>query len=55
LSDDGDDDMVKLSPMHAAVEAGDLPRVQALVDAGGDIEERQGNGREKPTPLWREG
>jgi len=36
--------------LHAAVEAGDLARVHALVTAGADVEERQGiNG---PTPLF---
>ena len=29
------------SPLHAAVEAGDLVRVQALVAAGADIDEKQ--------------
>ena len=33
--------MAQLSPLHAAVEAGDVTRVQALVAAGADIEETQ--------------
>ena len=33
--------MAKRSPLHAAAEAGDLTRVQALVAAGADIDERQ--------------
>ena len=32
---------MELSPLHAAVEADDLSRVQALVVAGADIEEKQ--------------
>jgi len=34
-------DASKLSPLHAAVAAGDVTRVQALLVAGADIEERQ--------------
>jgi hypothetical protein len=34
---------MELSPLHAAVDAGDLVRVQALVAAGADIEEKQGD------------
>ena len=45
--------MAQLSPLHVAVEAGDVARVQALVAAGADIEERKGNGRHHPTPLLR--
>ena len=44
--------MVKLSPLHVAVDADDLSRVQTLMAAGADIEERQGNGRDHPTPLY---
>ena len=52
------DDDVQLSPLHEAVEAGDLPRVQALVAAGADIEEKQNmrdahDGVHKATPLYR--
>ena len=45
--------MAQISPLHAAVDAGDLPGVQALVAAGADIEERDGNWNESPTPLCR--
>jgi len=40
-----------LSPLHAAVETGDLSRVQALVDDGADIEQAQGVWAQ--TPLYR--
>jgi len=43
----------QLSPLHEAVEADDLSRVQALVAAGADIEERERNNSQFPTPLWR--
>ena len=43
----------QLSPLHEAVEADDLSRVQALVGAGADIEERAGKDRESATPLYR--
>jgi uncharacterized protein len=43
-----------LSPLHAAVETDDTPRVQALVAAGADIEERQRvNIDNNCTPLYR--
>ena len=42
-----------MSPLHEAVEAGDLSRVQALVAAGADIEERQQHGCWGPcSPLF---
>jgi len=56
--DEGDSDAaddVQLSPLHAAVEADDLARVQALVAAGVDIEEREegtGNQNFRQTPLF---
>jgi len=61
LNDNGhaeehDADEVQLSPLHAAVEADDLARVQALVDAGANIEEREegtGNKNSRQTPLFR--
>ena len=45
---------MSLSPLHAAVEAGDLVRVQELVDAGADIEERDNIYDPRGhTPLYR--
>ena len=49
MSDDDGDEI--LTPLHAAVDADDLVRVQALVAAGADIEEKQSNNG--PTPLCR--
>ena len=43
---------MKLSPLHTAVDAGDLARVQVLVAAGADIEESDENDRSH-TPLLR--
>ena len=45
--------MAPLSPLHAAVEVGDLLRVQAMLATGSDIEERQGNINCESTPLLR--
>ena len=49
-----DADGTLLSPLHAAVEAGDLVRLQVLVGAGADIEEIHvsADGRRMP-PLYR--
>jgi len=47
---------MELSPLHAAVEVGDLSRVQTLLDAGANIEERQdtlqNSGVDSRTPLF---
>ena len=45
--------MAELTPLHAAVEAGDLTSVQALVEAGANIEEKHGSQYYPPTPLYR--
>jgi len=45
--------MAELTPLHAAVEAGDLVRVQALVAAGADMEERQDMHIEMGFPTGR--
>ena len=43
MSDNDEDEI--LTPLHAAVDADELVRVQALVDAGANMEERHGNNR----------